>query len=872
MKKLLSVLTVISMAFAMLSTLATTQQNSAPTPTAQISHTVAYSGSPSQWWSTIKITFTNDASQSIDLNGATITFNSPVAVTNGNVNFNAESSGISWPTNTSLSNNGQEVSYKLGFGNESWVKTKLAPGKSFALTVGIGSSIDLATLAQSVKIYTGDTPSNQGAITIQAPVAPGPNAGQNASASITGDHVQQTVQVAWNSSKTISNLPYGKYTIATNQVGPYQGGADQYVTLTDENKTVTINLHYQPPVPTGHVKLTMPTAPIANAPEQKLISVNISKNSAPTYIPVSWGNTIENDSLTVNDQYAFYAAPFTYNGVEYTPNYTKANPATIKASADNTPTINFSYSGKPIPTVSAQVKIEGLPSGADPTIKTTLTGTDNNHYQFELKTGSNNIHVVPGIYKITVASVSINGKTYAANVNNPYSIGKDTIITLTFAQGGNSRIAGWPDYLAMGTVVQPVPSVTSQLEQSPVDVIFTYAGFDGGGDRGQIIDQTGTTKTIKTMEQARAVEKATGKKVLPMLIFYTVEASGGFWGANQDVFNNDDLMKHYINLIFIANKMQSYKDAEHPYPGTLLLNPDFVGMLQQNPGGQADQILNDPIAVNAQLENALSYVKSQGITVPTNVPSFTNNINGYIQSINYLVRTFGPNITFGWQANLWAPGSATWVKQNLTPAQIKTISDSVANIFNQLGVYSGPYKPDFLAFDKYERDGFGNEARPVGYAFNARDWKNYVAFANDVSRALDTPAVLWQIPGGHMATAAENYDKSWLELHSANAPDFFLGNSAISSNLNAIDPTVLALTTPATIYGGANTILQYLQQDNGYDWSQNNLLNAVDNNIVAILWGGGSTTGVVTIGTNGDDNGWLANKLKHYYQQPTPLK
>ena len=45
----------------------------------------------------------------------------------------------------------------------------------------------------------------------------------------------------------------------------------------------------------------------------------------------------------------------------------------------------------------------------------------------------------------------------------------------------------------------------------------------------------------------------------------------------------------------------------------------------------------------------------------------------------------------------------------------------------------------------------------------------------------------------------------------------------------------------------------------------------VDHNIVAILWGGGSTVSVVPIGTNGDDNYWLANKIKGYYQHPVKL-
>ena len=53
--------------------------------------------------------------------------------------------------------------------------------------------------------------------------------------------------------------------------------------------------------------------------------------------------------------------------------------------------------------------------------------------------------------------------------------------------------------------------------------------------------------------------------------------------------------------------------------------------------------------------------------------------------------------------------------------------------------------------------------------------------------------------------------------------------------------------------------------------AKSELKTAVDDNVVAILWGGGSTTAVAPIGTNGDDGGWLAKQIENYYQHPQAL-
>lgn len=417
-------------------------------------------------------------------------------------------------------------------------------------------------------------------------------------------------------------------------------------------------------------------------------------------------------------------------------------------------------------------------------------------------------------------------------------------------------VPGWPNYLAMGTVTTNEPSIGNYLAQTPVDAIFKYAGYDGQGDLGIITDVTTEQKTVA---QARYIEanSANHHPVMPVLVVYTIQLSNGL--TSQDVTNDSYLRTHYINLINYCNYFQSQKDTNHPHPATIILNPDFLGMIEQNQSWSPLQPTTY-VNVNQQLVAALSQANVNKIP-----PKFENNLIGYIQSINWIVRIVSPDVPFGWQENLWAKNSATWI-YTFTPQQIITDqANDVANYIKQLGVYDGAYKPDFIVFDRYERDDFYVEN--TDWFYNRNNWYNYLIFVNSISRALNVPAMLWQIPGGHMLTRNEN---SPLTLdHVSTAPDFFFGDSKIGQNFQAtLSPSVLNFPVLVPQYETAAT---HLASDKNSDWSQPELQTAIDSNVFAILWGGGGTTAVAPIGSNGDDGGWLAAKIQTYYKNPLAL-
>ena len=458
------------------------------------------------------------------------------------------------------------------------------------------------------------------------------------------------------------------------------------------------------------------------------------------------------------------------------------------------------------------------------------------------------------------------------------------------------HVPGWGNCLAMGTVSNGSSSINQALADSKVSVIYKYAGPGGNGDRGHIVEPTQTEATIA---QARAVEaiiagqESSPRTILPLMVVYTAEASGG-GAAEYDIIytgeatqgddpepNSENLKKHFINLIRIAKTLQGNKDTDHPHPGSIVLNPDLLGAWQQNETTQFNTHYRDSegsfraIAIKDPLQEAIDWVIANDGAAPdfdpTSVPSsITEDVLGFVQSQNYLIRQYAPDVTFGWQINLWAPGTSLWIhtRYNSESHMWNSVSSKVTDFIDTLGVYSGDWVPDFVTFDKYERDGLGNEARGVGYAYNNLDWDNYLLFVKQVTDHFGKPALLWQIPGGHMPSVGETVTNYDIDKHAATGGPYFMGDQALTG-LDQISDDVLNISLGAaaeSIYGaGVTTVEGHLKEDPDFDWTKQRLRKAAFSNAFAILWGGGSTTSVVDIGSSGNDDGWLAERVANYY-------
>ncbi|WP_348739813.1 T9SS type A sorting domain-containing protein [Tenacibaculum sp. 190524A02b] len=568
--------------------------------------------------------------------------------------------------------------------------------------------------------------------------------------------------------------------------------------------------------------------------------------------------------LRVNQEYAIWATDFVSGNSYYTSQYTEASPLSFTPSTSNkNVTVAFTKSAADVASVT--VTVSGLPNGVATPI--TLKNKTNHSitYNSTITNGSTTIeNVLKGEYTVTLNRVAENNSLYTPQYTETLTVGNASSLEVTYTASDlfPFTVKGFPEYLAQGTITSASESIDGNFK-SPLDVLFKYSGIDGAGDRGKIPSMIPAKNTI---EQARRLEKKQpGRKILPVMVHYTANASGGgSLEAIKDIDENENLYYHYRNLIQEIKTILSYEDAEHPNPGAFVISPDLIGAIQQDVVfGNDHDITTMQIDVNEDIAKAF---KDENIDI-SEIPTFTDDLKGYFQSINYTIKHVGEcKIPFGYQENVWAAGSALWVFENANEAN-DAVSEAieVANFINSLELYTGEWKPDFIAFDRYERDCFGPDAI-LNYAWTAKHWDKYLVFCKEIAERIgDMPIMLWQIPAGHMVTNDETITNYSISRHSSAAAPYFLGDDRIGTNLNNIHADVRNIPLTSGHYN-VSSVGELLAKDGNYDWSKSNLQRLADMKVFSILWGGGSTTGVAAIGTNGDDDGWMANKITKYYE------
>lgn len=560
-------------------------------------------------------------------------------------------------------------------------------------------------------------------------------------------------------------------------------------------------------------------------------------------------------------------------------------------------------------------------------------------------------------------------------------------------------VPGWPSYIAMGAIGGPnntTPTATStggndDFGGKPVDVVFKYAGVNGDGDPGTIDPPSNVYRMTRDYNALSGINSHATRVAI---VEYTAQMSGG---QNFDDFTNTTagasssqptstyiMGRHFSSLAADALMMAAAPVVYNgkSYYGSMLMNPDLLGAIQQNgyinsvnaalPAGAVNTAVaqamclmttsrsytntadpngmghatyigktytGTPVAImknmlddgypswsidgqndafwNSTLNNyspgnsAYSQVGQWFNACVTNpvydkaaypTPTFAAGFAGWVEANNWVIRTLTQKgtVTFGWQDNMWAIGTGFWLHQNLSDAQISsTYSIPVSNWLNTNApgaiVKGAATGPDFFLVDRYEMDDSASAGAATLY--NARSWDNLLTAVGQLSRANNNiPMMLWQIPGSHISNTAE----ATPELYNGNAgsyvfstaPVYFFGDTNLTSNLSNMIMGPVSSSNANTAVGnftvacGATAynclkpnsnyqqyLLEYNNQSNNFNWNLDNgrLTFAANNNVFAILWGGGNTTNVIKNFSNTDDHGWLANKLINYFAKPTPV-
>jgi hypothetical protein len=421
-----------------------------------------------------------------------------------------------------------------------------------------------------------------------------------------------------------------------------------------------------------------------------------------------------------------------------------------------------------------------------------------------------------------------------------------------------------PNYLALGTVYTPWPSVDAYFA-----TMKTHGKVPNYGYRyligGDFPNWAATTSTMVTKSKAIGMT--------PVLVEYGM--NGNIDGADAAYQNMQSATWLTTYFTALRTAAQAANTAAAGSPVGWIVEPDMLGYIQQGHGAQFG---NDANRITA----ATSAARSSGVLTATD-PAFANTLTGLVQAINYVIKKYDPAAFVGWQVNEWA------VRNPLKDTDTLGITagrQSVVNVGTQVGNFLRTAgisaRADFVAFDQWGQD-FGilrapDPAANVRY-LNATQWANYLLYVKTVRQTVALPAVLWQIAVGHLnatKTPSPTYwnaggtfpalDNVTAGAYEDSASTFFFGDSFTSTG-NAFNFYIRNGGNDPKVTVSGSTIT----------WGSH-LPEAAAAGVVAIMFGAGTGTGTEGVpeipGINASaptDHHYWVTRAQSYLANPTVL-
>ncbi|KAG6815401.1 hypothetical protein H0H87_002219 [Tephrocybe sp. NHM501043] len=233
------------------------------------------------------------------------------------------------------------------------------------------------------------------------------------------------------------------------------------------------------------------------------------------------------------------------------------------------------------------------------------------------------------------------------------------------------------------------------------------------------------------------------------------------------------------------------------------------------------------------------------------------------------VLSFPFTVTFGWQVNLWGDPTqdgAKWIyNSSIDPV---TVADNMATYIQSLAVYGNAnYCPDFLAIDRYERDDFVSDSYLNGFCFGPYEWPRFFDFCERLSGKLKVAVMPWQIPSSHTPLTSDSVTDNLDPQHWGTGGSYILGDAQLSSNVQNINRTILGLDFFGLVwtYGTPEDMFKRV----AFDWSKPAYRDFPLRGIFAVLFGGGSTTGIAS--NIGNAVPFVTDRLHDYMENPISL-
>lgn len=387
--------------------------------------------------------------------------------------------------------------------------------------------------------------------------------------------------------------------------------------------------------------------------------------------------------------------------------------------------------------------------------------------------------------------------------NNAYQLSPIAILPTAY-------VKEFPHTMSIGSIGEDTAAVTDQLKLIKIQSSFHYEG-NGSGDRGAFWDGPGgyTPQVDALAAQEAAVKTATGNQIINGTAFYTIDYSDGAYAISQDTTVDDNIIAHEYNLMYEAWRME-YQYAQGN-PMVLIMNPDATEPFQNcsinycasawKPGiAKSATVLAAP-NLQSDIDAAIDRMVTKGyltsvqgaamkadlvsnniVTPPSGSGRTQPGLPEIVLSNSWAIKYLAPHIAFGYGNNPYDSSNAmlqpsgnpsyetsdiTWIhkilRSGLTPTQVtqgvQFEAQKYANYLkdmNLVGTPSGNYKPDFLYFDRYERDVSPSEVAG-GYLFDGADWDLYTQYIYNIDQLTgNLPWAYWQMPGATLHVASSN--------------------------------------------------------------------------------------------------------------------
>lgn len=291
-------------------------------------------------------------------------------------------------------------------------------------------------------------------------------------------------------------------------------------------------------------------------------------------------------------------------------------------------------------------------------------------------------------------------------------------------------VPGWPKYVAMGAVAGPnisPPTLTSTGGEDdfggrPIDVGFKYAGFNGDGDPG-IIDPP--TNSIRMSSDYNALSPLNKHATRVAIVEYTAQLSGGFSTADFTDTSAADpasggnylMARHFLTLaadaIALDDNPVIYNNNKHY--GTLILDPDLLGDIQQN---------NDITTVNGVITaNVVNTAVDQALCFLTTKRSYTNTSAPNGGTPVYLNKTYTGR-PVGILQQMLADGYPVWSIDSSGDAYWNVATDNLINgagtTYSKIGVWFNKCAKN----PKYDHKAYVRPNFPAGFEgwVEANNW------------------------------------------------------------------------------------------------------------------------------------------------------